>query len=596
MLETDNGWSDEDIYEMADVNETTRLMSSDHCGQSHTMSFKSAEADSERFAINKGYISGQDETSSEKDAIPSLPETNSDDDRGRATKQQQTTAYVWLLGYLSDAFGRKVCTILASLVFTAGALVLGLAENVTMLIIGRLIIGIGIGVASMTVPVYIAEVAPSHIRGRLVTVNTLFITGGQFIASLLDGGFSYMKSDGWRYMLGLAGLPSLIQLIGFLFLPESPRWMMKKGNESRAREILVAVRGTKDVEEEMADMRESCEEDKRETNNSSYPTIVLMLKSPRMRRALIVGCGLQFFQQVSGINTVMYYSASIIKMAGVNNQHLAIWLAAMTAGINFVFTLVGVWLVERIGRKRLLLCSLAGVILSLALLAVGFQISAFNSPHIVINENISSNNHCVSYSTCELCIEDKSCGFCFVDVNGEANNGSCLSVSNDNEAYSQYGRCAANASLTDVGLVWAKDYCPTAYSWLPIFGLAMYLMFFAPGMGPMPWTINAEIYPLWARSTGSSMSAATNWLSNLVVSMTFLTLTETITKYGTYWLYVGVASVGFLFFLCLLPETKGCKLEEVEELFAESWCHSCCSDNGQEAKLQIKQKSSSTHL
>lgn len=200
MLETDNGWSDEDIYEMADVNETTRLMSSDHSGQSQTMSFKSAEADSERFAINKGYISGQDETSSEKDAIPSLPETNSDDDRGRrATKQQQTTAYVWLLsffaaiggflfgydtgvvsgamlllreefslspvlqevivsvtigaaflsaiigGYLSDAFGRKVCTILASLVFTAGALVLGLAENVTMLIIGRLIIGIGIG-------------------------------------------------------------------------------------------------------------------------------------------------------------------------------------------------------------------------------------------------------------------------------------------------------------------------------------------------------------------------------------------------------------------------------------------------------------------
>lgn len=202
MQETDNGWSDEDIHEMADVNETTRLMSSDHCGQSHTMSFKSAvtaEADSERFAINKGYISGQDEASSEKDAIPSLPETNSDDDRGRATKQQQTTAYVWLLsffaaiggflfgydtgvvsgamlllreefslspvlqevivsvtigaaflsaiigGYLSDAFGRKVCTILASLVFTAGALVLALAENVTMLIIGRLIIGIGIG-------------------------------------------------------------------------------------------------------------------------------------------------------------------------------------------------------------------------------------------------------------------------------------------------------------------------------------------------------------------------------------------------------------------------------------------------------------------
>ncbi|KAJ8300583.1 hypothetical protein KUTeg_022102 [Tegillarca granosa] len=109
-----------------------------------------------------------------------------------------------------------------------------------------------------------------------------------------------------------------------------------------------------------------------------------------------------------------------------------------------------------------------------------------------------------------------------------------------------------------------------------VLGLALYLMFFAPGMGPMPWTINSEIYPLWARSTGNALSTATNWAFNLIVSMTFLTLIETITKYGTYWLFVGIVFLAIVFMVTLLPETRGKSLEEVEELFIEPWC-SCGS-------------------
>ena len=100
----------------------------------------------------------------------------------------------------------------------------------------------------------------------------------------------------------------------------------------------------------------------------------------------------------------------------------------------------------------------------------------------------------------------------------------------------------------------------------------LYLVFFAPGMGPMPWTINSEIHPLWARSTGNALSSATNWVSNFVVSMTFLTLTEQITKYGTYWLLVGVSTLGLAFFAAFLPETKGKRLEEVEQLFERPLC------------------------
>ncbi|XP_013912820.1 PREDICTED: proton myo-inositol cotransporter, partial [Thamnophis sirtalis] len=130
-------------------------------------------------------------------------------------------------GALNGYWGRRACILLASLLFTAGAVLLAAAPDKETLLGGRLVVGLGIGIASMTVPVYIAEVAPPHLRGRLVTINTLFITGGQFFASVIDGAFSYLPKGGWRYMLGLSAIPAVIQFVGFLFLPESPRWLIQ---------------------------------------------------------------------------------------------------------------------------------------------------------------------------------------------------------------------------------------------------------------------------------------------------------------------------------------------------------------------------------
>ncbi|EGW07945.1 Proton myo-inositol cotransporter [Cricetulus griseus] len=116
----------------------------------------------------------------------------------------------------------------------------------------------------MTVPVYIAEVSPPNLRGRLVTINTLFITGGQFFASVIDGAFSYLKKDGWRYMLGLATIPAVIQFLGFLFLPESPRWLIQKGQTQKARRILSQMRGNQSIDEEYDSIRNSIEEEEKE--------------------------------------------------------------------------------------------------------------------------------------------------------------------------------------------------------------------------------------------------------------------------------------------------------------------------------------------
>ncbi|XP_042563392.1 solute carrier family 2 member 13b isoform X2 [Clupea harengus] len=472
-------------------------------------------------------------------------------------------------GYLNGLYGRRVCILLASFIFTIGGILLSVCPDKEVLLLGRLTIGLGIGIASMTVPVYIAEVSPPHLRGQLVTLNTLFITGGQFIASIVDGAFSYLHHDGWRYMLGLSVVPAVLQFLGFLFLPESPRWLLQKGLTQKAWQVLSKIRGTAHVDEEYDAIKTSIEQ---EGSGGGGPVLCRILSNPPVRRALIVGCGLQMFQQLSGINTVMYYSATILQMAGVRDDKMAIWLAAGTAGTNFVFTLLGVWLVERVGRRRLTLGSIVGTAISLAVLAVGFLLSAQSSPP-VSSHPIGQvlNSSCTQYRFCEPCMLDPECGFCYRENGTSSFDTSCVSVNPVSTAEAAWGRCN-NGSQETSGTFWAYNYCPTRYSWIVLLGLLLYLASFAPGMGPMPWTINSEIYPLWARSTGNACSAGVNWTCNLLVSLTFLHVAEYLTYYGAFFLYSGLSLLGFLFIFSCLPETKGQRLEDIEALFAERLC------------------------
>lgn len=233
----------------------------------------------------------------------------------------------------------------------------------------------------MSVPVYISENAVPAVRGRLVTTNSLFITGGQFCAALLCGAFSTVP-EGWRYMLGLAAIPACVQFIGFLWMPESTRWLISQRRYARPRprrrgslrlQLNVRVFGRYDeaarvlksirdadapVAEELEAIKASCLRDEEEARSSS--PLAMVVRTPSTRHALVLGCVLQAFQQLAGINTVMYYSGSIIQMAGVKDLSLVIWLACATAGVNFFCTFIGYFLVERVGRRTLTLVSLTG--------------------------------------------------------------------------------------------------------------------------------------------------------------------------------------------------------------------------------------------
>ncbi|XP_045164785.2 proton myo-inositol cotransporter-like [Mercenaria mercenaria] len=499
--------------------------------------------------------------------------------------------FALIAGYLTDCIGRKKVVMLASVIFTGGAVLMGVSQNKEMLLAGRLVVGAGIGFASMSIPVYVAEAAPADIRGRLVTINQLFITIGILISSIVAGLFSGMQEDGWRYMLGLAGVPSVIQFFGFIGLPESPRWLMEKGRREDAMKALQKIRKVKRVENELKEIEMAIDQSRQAEMEGGKGVLGRMLRTQPVRRALFLGCGMQLFQQLCGINTVIYYSASILKLAGFPVE-LAIWLVCVPNTVNCLCTFIGIWLVERSGRRWLTIFSMIGVMIGLAVLAIGFQLSIKFTPEMGVyeagmnnNSMTNSTNKCFSFNLCEDCITDEGCGFCYEKDNG-ASSGSCLPAFKDNPeryAYLQYNDTRTN-NFTDANFRcnkistwdkprseriynWADSFCPTKYSWMAVLGLALFVMGFAPGLGPMPWTINSEIYPNWARSTGTSLATATNWVFNLIVSLTFLSLLESVGKYGTFWLYFGVCFLGMLFMCFMLPETKNKSLEQVQELF-----------------------------
>ncbi|KAK1947668.1 Proton myo-inositol cotransporter [Phytophthora citrophthora] len=457
-----------------------------------------------------------------------------------------------LSGIGNDRLGRRRVILISSALFTVGAGLMAVAGDFVELLVGRLIVGVAIGCASTTVPLYIAEVSPPQIRGRLVSLNSALITGGQFFASVLDALLADTRG-GWRYMLGLAAIPAIVQFLGFMVLPESPRFLARKGMENEARTALLKIRGDGDIDAELEQIKAEVQGSKLESN------VWEDLRSPPIMRALTLGCFLQCLQQLCGINTVMYYGATIIQMAGFTDPTTAIWLSALISFSNFIFTFVGIFLVERAGRRLLTLGSLAGVFLSLVALGGSFFVAEEGSVEV------KGTGACTGISTCFDCVANAACGYC-------SSLGTDLCMPGDMTSPS-LGFCSEPT--------WTFDSCPNDHqgaSWAILLSMFLYLAFFASGMGCMPWTINAEIYPLRVRSFALGVSTSVNWVSNLLVSFTFLSTIDALAPYGAFWLYALVSLFGFAYLWRELPETKGLELEEIQRIFASRVKYSVVSD------------------
>lgn len=302
---------------------------------------------------------------------------------------------------------------------------------------------------------------------------------------------------------------------------------------------------------------------KKPSTSSCFQDISNMLKHAPTRRALLLGCGLMVLQQLSGINTVMYYAASIYEMSGFDEK-TAIWLSGFTALAQVTGVLVSLHLIEKKGRRPLVLTSLFFVTLSLIGLGGSFFMARISSAPIT-QPSIDTNNDC-SYqkalvwngitSYCYDCTLIEGCGFC---------NGICTEGN-------KYGPADANICTSEYSdnTKWRFEGCDDQkYGSMSVSFMVLYLLSFGIAMGPLPWTINSEIYPLEYRSLAVSCSTAINWIGNFLVSATFLTISSptVLTSYGAFWLYGSVALAGLVWIYFALPETKGMSLEEIEELF-----------------------------
>jgi sugar porter (SP) family MFS transporter len=270
-------------------------------------------------------------------------------------------------GRIADRFGRRTAIIVAAAVFTLGAIFAAVAPSAPALVAARVVLGLGVGLASALVPVFIAEVAPPAARGRLVAINQLLITIGIVVAYAI--GYAFTSSHDWRAMFAIAVIPSVGLGIGMLFMPESPRWLIAQGREDEARRVLARVRPAGDADAEIEEIRQVRPEDAVKLRELARRWVI---------PALVAGVGLQILGQATGVNTVIYYAPTIFKHAGLGSS--AAILATVGVGVvNMVMTVVGMNLVDRIGRRRLLITGVAIQMLALVALSLTFSIAGLSA-------------------------------------------------------------------------------------------------------------------------------------------------------------------------------------------------------------------------
>jgi SP family galactose:H+ symporter-like MFS transporter len=276
-------------------------------------------------------------------------------------------------GRLTDIVGRKKVILASSLVFAIGALWSGMSPSAQNLLVARFFLGTAIGISSFAVPLYIAEISPTKSRGMLVSLFQLLITIGIMASYFSDLAFARPEgtlgyNDCWRPMFYVGVIPALIMLTGMIFLPETPRWLMNKGFEDRSLEVLKKVEDPLLVESVLLKMKEEIELDKKSRN--SWREIF----KPWVRTPLFIAIGTMFIQQFTGINTIIYYSPKIFLMSGFDGARAAILASVSVGVVTVLFTFLSLFLVDKIGRRKLYFIGLSGMTVSLIAIGLCFAL------------------------------------------------------------------------------------------------------------------------------------------------------------------------------------------------------------------------------
>lgn len=266
-------------------------------------------------------------------------------------------------GNFSDRVGRKKALMTAAFIFLVSSLAMAFSSNINFFILSRFFAGIGVGMASVLSPMYIAEISPAQMRGQMVSLNQLTVTIGIFITSLINYALRDTGADAWRWMVGLGAVPSFLFFLGVIWLPESPRWLLTRNKQEDAKNILAIIGGNQYADESVNAIQKTLMGE--DIKKISYKEVFKKAALP----AIVIGVGLAVFQQLCGANAIFNYGAKIFESIGFSLGAQLKQLVIINA-VNLIFTLIAMWQVDKLGRKPLMIFGAVGLCISYIISAV----------------------------------------------------------------------------------------------------------------------------------------------------------------------------------------------------------------------------------
>jgi SP family arabinose:H+ symporter-like MFS transporter len=450
-------------------------------------------------------------------------------------------------GRISDLVGRKKTLIFVAFLYAISAVFSAMANSYEMLYIARIIGGIAFGAALVLAPIYIAEISTAENRGKLVSLQQLNIVFGFFAAFLSNYFFNkYNTIDSafltdenvWRWMLGVELIPATIYFVLLFFVPQSPRWLYLKGKFEEAKKVLIKIHGVQRGGMEIAAIEENIDSEE----NTSKLKIKDLLK-PSLRFILVIGLIVGVLQQITGINAVYFYATSIFKQTGIGTD-AAFSSGVLLSTISVIFTFVAIYLIDRMGRRPLLLIGTAGIAVSLLVCAYGFNEATYQLSKEDIHQFEFSDAEKLLPFADKLYDND-------VTFKNDLKNALGTKIYSKNDGAILEAATTINANLILIGILG-------------------FIACFAFSLGPVMWVLLSELYPIKYRGLAIGVIAFINSLISSLVQLVFPWELSNLGNALTFFLFGAVALLGFFILLKILPETKGKSLEELELEFIRS--------------------------
>lgn len=461
------------------------------------------------------------------------------------------TATMLVAGPVSDRIGRKKVLAYAAVFYAVSAITSAMATEFWFFILARMLGGIGVGASLIIAPMYIAEIAPPGIRGRLVSFNQLNIVIG--ISAAFFSNFLILKLSGsgspwvnnlnidvepWRYMLGVEAVPAILYFVLLFLVPKSPRWLIMNHKEDEGLKVIRRSIGEVHAEKEYTSIKESLRKDL----NKSKVKIRELFK-PSLKLVMIIGVVIAITQQITGINAVFFYAPMIFEQSGVGVD--ASFAQAIIVGLtNLVFTLVAIWLIDRAGRKPLLMAGISGIVISMALIGFTFKSATYSLekskiPEMQVHLNVEK------LTLMEGKVFNSDLDFrAFIDKHFEGG------LSDEQERLLLTSSIHVNQTLVLIGII-------------------AFVASFACSLGPVMWVLFSEMFPNRYRALAISFAGTINSAFSFLVQLVFPWELDYLGNSATFFIYGGFALAGLIFLKIYLPETKGKSLEELEKILVK---------------------------